>query len=138
MDSISELERQLLHLVSSASDVQTRTYFSVARFRESAARTLADFREDQRSHGLDEASPFFDLIMFDANPVEPAVFVVPMFFTDCVKIFVGTGVPSEVITMANQFAMADVEGMAAELRSIGVSNSLDIPRILAEHWLAGA
>ncbi len=134
MDSLLELEERLSKLVRSASDARAYERFSMRGFRESALRTLADIRQDQRIHG-DENAPFFDLIMFDANPVEPAVFLVPMFFEDSVKIYVGTGLPNEVISMVNQFAMADVDGMAAELRSRGAADALEVPRALAVQWL---
>src|SRR5215470_5849092 len=113
MQSIHELERRLAGMVAAASGELVSARFSMHEFRESIAEVLSGTREDQRAHGLDENKPFFDLTMFDANPVEPAVFLVSMFFPDTLTIFVGSDLPSEIIKMVNQFAMADVEGMTA-------------------------
>ena len=138
MHSIPELEQRLANVVASASGEPVRGQFAISAFRQSIARTLSDFREDQQAHGLSADTPFFDLVIFDANSAESAIFLVPMFFEDSLRIFVGCGVPNEVIRMTNQFAMTDVDDMTVALRERGVVHELAIPRSLAEYWLTAS
>ncbi|HEV7694546.1 MAG TPA: hypothetical protein VGO52_27160 [Hyphomonadaceae bacterium] len=113
-------------------------WFSIEDFRQAIATTLADIREDQAAHGDPVDVPFFDLVMFDANPVDEALFLVAIFSDAELKIYAGRAVPGAVISFGDQFAMSDVEEMETALkgRPDVAREPVSIPRSLAEFWLS--
>jgi hypothetical protein len=136
MQSVTEIEDALEALGERA--LQKAPGDFVSRFRSGIARTLTDIREDNKAHGLTGNEPFFDLVMFDASPVDEALFLVPIFRAESVKIYAGRALPHTVIQFGNEFAMREVDEMEAALGKHPTVDPepLEIARSLAEFWLS--
>jgi hypothetical protein len=138
MDSHSELETRLAKLVAVVTDDARSCLFSIGQFRRDTAKCLSMMRKDLREHGGTGEERFWNLVMYDEYPDERAMFIVTVFAPQVLRIYVGLGFPHTVLEVCNRFSMAEADAMEGALRDDlhAADKFLDVPRSLAEYWLA--
>jgi hypothetical protein len=110
----------------------------VVAVQKTSAEVLRDFREDAQRHGGSGNEPFFDLVAFDSNPVDPCPFVFIIFRNDEVTVHVGNGLLRPLIDICDRLKSSQVDELESELvRLWPQPASMTCSRSVIEHWLAG-
>ena len=137
MKSVGDIEAAVKSLVARVPAGSEPNGFSIASLRESTAECLAGIRADNARFGSAE-QPFWNLLMYDGDPAPKALFLVTIFTQECLRICAGEGLAADVIASGQEFTMSEVSGFTAKFEarySVG-ANSVEVPRSLAEYWLA--
>jgi hypothetical protein len=82
MDSPAELETRLPNLVAAVTADTPARRFSIGALRRATAACLTDIGDSKRFGGTGE-EPFWNLLMYDDNPEEEALFIVTVFASGC-------------------------------------------------------
>ena len=94
MDSHSELETRLAKLVAVVTDDARSRLFSIGQLRRDTAECLSMMRKDLREHGGTGEERFWNLVMYDEDPEEGAMFIVTVFAPQVLRDLCWVGLPA--------------------------------------------
>ena len=108
-----------------------------AEIRGDIAETHREIEADEIAHGGTSAGNYFNLVMADWSPEEPAVFIISAWSDDSLSVYCGAARREAVLEVCEGFAMSEVDAMLAMFTSrVGfVGAPAVLPRVKAEAWL---
>lgn len=131
--TLSELEIKLGELLSNVG----ASAGLVDSIRRDTSECLREIRKDLKDHGGTGNEPFFNLLGYDSNPVDPCPFAFTLFRQNDLTIYVGMGLLHPLIKVAQRFTLAEVDELEAELVKLAPRpEAMTVARAVAEHWLA--
>jgi hypothetical protein len=138
-ETVAEIEQSLEALLTVRAAGNRENVLALGEVRENFAETHREIAAERVTHGGNASAPYWDLVMADASPDEPALFAVAFWRENDLSLCVATGKSADVLEICNQSSMEEVEQVTAAMdaRFRLTDDAIRIPRGLAEYWLAG-